>query len=256
MGRFAQTKEHRIRHSNCEGKLMRTIVHIYCSLDGRISGPFMGAAAAEGSRKAYGKIREEMNADAILYGTTTAKDFAGRSVVALANEPVAVPAGDFAGRGGASGSEYVVAIDAQGEVFWKDPVLRRPGRPDAQVIEIVTEKTPKNFLAYLREKGVAYIVAGEERMDFALATRKLQELFGISTLLVCGGGMADWSFLEAGCVDEVSVVVAPLVSGDPQLATTFDWMTGVNESRPIALQLAKAQPVAGGGVHLLYRVGA
>ena len=51
------------------------ICHILSSLDGKITGSFMGTTAAGSLGAEYGKYRTEMNADAWLYGTATTKEF-------------------------------------------------------------------------------------------------------------------------------------------------------------------------------------
>ena len=53
------------------------ICHILSALNGRISGPFMGTAAALPAAGAYGSLRAELESDAWLYGTTTTKEFTG-----------------------------------------------------------------------------------------------------------------------------------------------------------------------------------
>lgn len=233
---------------------MHTTVHIFSTIDGRIAGPFMGMDHVAAARNEYGAIREELEFDAVLYGATTARAFAGGHEPAADLDRV-VPGGDYLGDPiDRKSSSYAVAIDIYGEVFWPSPLFKRPGRPDATVIELVTSTTPRSFLAYLRSKRIPYIIAGESEFDCELALDKLESLFGISRMLICGGGAADWSFIERGCVDEVSLVVAPVVSGDPKLATSFDWMQGVNEGSPVPLDLMRVRTLSGGGVHLLYKV--
>ena len=51
------------------------ICHILSSLDGKINGPFMEAETTKAVGAEYRKMREEMEADAWLYGTTTVKEF-------------------------------------------------------------------------------------------------------------------------------------------------------------------------------------
>lgn len=53
------------------------ICHILSSLDGKITGPFMGTEAVGALGAEYGKYRTKMNADAWLYRTTTTKEFTG-----------------------------------------------------------------------------------------------------------------------------------------------------------------------------------
>lgn len=243
---------------------MKTIIHIFSSIDGRISGSFMGCDAAAGSRTAYARIRTDYAADAVLYGSVTALAFAGNP----APQPldgVVVPEGDFLEHAVcAPGEEYVIVLDPQGEIWWRDPVLRRAGRPDARVIEVVNSATPKSFLAYLRNVGVPYLIAGDTNLDCAVMAEKLDQLLGINTLLVCGGGKTDWALLQAGCVDEVSVVFAPVASGEAGVATIFDTMPLVRGAHrqnnkdhcnePIALSLQSVERVEGDGVHAVWSV--
>ena len=58
--------------------------------------------------------------------------------------------------------------------------------------------TPAAYRRYLKRKGVSYIQAGEDSLDCGIALEKLFRLFGICKLLVCGGGMIDWTFFKAG----------------------------------------------------------
>lgn len=51
------------------------ICHILSALDGKIVGPFMRTEVNRKVAREYGRIREKMNADAWLYGTTTTKEF-------------------------------------------------------------------------------------------------------------------------------------------------------------------------------------
>lgn len=169
---------------------MRTIIHIFSTIDGRISGPFMTSSAAAESRAAYARIREDYAPDAILYGSMTSRAFAGNPP-AQPMESARIPDGDFVEHAalGPDG-EYLVNLDPAGEVWWKEPVLRRAGRPDATVVEVVTGTTPREFLAYLRSAGVPYIVTGDDRIDCAEMLDKLERLLGVETLLVCGGDKA------------------------------------------------------------------
>lgn len=46
-----------------------------------------------------------------------------------------------------------------------------------------------------------------------MVMEKLYQLFHIEKLLICGGGTADWTFLQAGMVDELSLVLSPVTDG-------------------------------------------
>lgn len=222
----------------------------------------MGCDAAAESRSAYVRIRTDYAADAVLYGSVTALAFAGNPAPQTL-DGVVVPEGDFLEHATCKPSEeYVIALDPQGEIWWRDPVLRRAGRPDARVIEVVNSATPKSFLAYLRNVGVPYLIAGDTDLDCTVMTDKLERLLGIDTLLVCGGGKTDWALLQAGCVDEVSVVFAPVASGEAGVATIFDTMSLSRDAhrqnnkdrcnQPMVLSLQSVERVEGDGIHVVW----
>ena len=73
---------------------------------------------------------------------------------------------------------------------------------------------------------MSYIVAGKDRLDCQMAMEKLYRLFHIEKLLICGGGMVDWSFLRAGMVDELSLFLAPVSDGSQGTASLFSRMPG------------------------------
>jgi 2,5-diamino-6-(ribosylamino)-4(3H)-pyrimidinone 5'-phosphate reductase len=86
----------------------------------------------------------------------------------------------------------------------------------------------------LRDKGISYVVAGQESVDLARALEQLGEHFGIRTLLLEGGGHINGGFLEAGLVDEVSLLLVPGIDGRHGMPTVFD---GIHASRKHAVPL-------------------
>ena len=98
-----------------------------------------------------------------------------------------------------------------------------------------------------------FVLAGSRGLDLPLALRKLRELFGIERLLVCGGGKTDMSFLAAGVLDELSLVLSPTVSGEPETASVFDEMPR-SAGGSHAFSLERVERLAGDGLHLVYRV--
>ena len=225
------------------------ICHILSSLDGKINGPFMAAQATGMLSGAYGSIRREMNADAWLYGTTTVKEFLNFREPMLA-ESACVPEGDFVA--GDETKPYFVALDAKGELGWESGRFASKGRAEAHVIEILTEAAPLPYRAYLRKRGVSYILAGKTELDRQLAMEKLYRLFHIKMLLICGGGAADWTFLQAGLVDELSLVLSPVTDGSSGTASVFAQFPAQGAGQPVEFDLKTVQPLGGGGLHLRY----
>ena len=109
---------------------------------------------------------------------------------------------------------FAVSFDRRGRLGWRESRIRDedPGYDNAHIIEVLCEDAPEAYLAYLRSIGVSYVFAGREELDMALALRKLKERFGIEKLLLEGGSIINGAFARAGVVDELSLVVAPVLA--------------------------------------------
>ena len=226
------------------------ICHILSALDGKIAGDFMYTVANLKASEEYSRIRTEYEADAWLYGTTTTKEFTGFKKPVLENMRYDIPDGDYVAQ---SGCElYYVSVDVSGEIAWSSGVYKRAGRPDSHVIEILTEKTPKQYRAYLRNQGVSYILAGEDTLDCKIAVRKLKALFGIEKVLICGGGIVNWSFFNAGVVDELSLILSPVADGDTNTPTVFERMEQLGKSSPVVFHLKNVSQLQNDVVYLNY----
>lgn len=122
------------------------------------------------------------------------------------------------------------------------------------MIEVLTEQTPAAYHAYLRKCGVSYIIAGSEMLDSKAAAEKLYRLFGIDTLLICGGGTINWTFLQQGAVDELSLMIAPAADGSPDSVTVFEQSDFLPDNNPVEFQLKNVEQTKGSGIRLVYTV--
>lgn len=229
------------------------ICHMFTSLDGKIDGAFFGAPESGPGAAAYGRLRGVHDCRATLYGTTTMK---GSYSDGLAGElppaQVRYPKEDY--KADHDAGSYVVSIDPEGILGWEDGYIEKKGRPRAHVIEVLTEAVSEDYLAYLRERGLSYIFAGKERLDCGLLLRKLKEQFAIDRLMIAGGGIMNWSFLQEGLIDELSLVVAPVADGSATAASIFEQSDFLPGKRPVAFRLLGVEQLEGGTLWLRYAV--
>ena len=227
------------------------ICHILSSLNGKIAGPFMGTEANGTVAGEYGRLRREMKGDAWLYGTVTTKEFVGEKKPDY-SDISSVPEGDYVAADQAE--LYYVSLDTAGEIPWESGTYSAKGRPDAHVIEILTESTPKGYRDYLRSRKVSYILAGKKELDCRVAAEKLRQLFGIRKLLICGGGGVNWTFLQAGVADELSLVLSPAADGEPGFPSVFERMGYLPAGVTAEFSLKEINRLVGDGVQLVYKV--
>jgi riboflavin biosynthesis pyrimidine reductase len=102
------------------------------------------------------------------------------------------------------------------------------------LICVVSEKAPGDYLAMLQKKGISYVVSGKSGVDLTDAVSQLGSHFGIRTLLLEGGGHINGGFLQAGLVDELSLLILPAIDGRHDIPAVFD---GVDPSTKKAVPL-------------------
>ena len=116
----------------------------------------------------------------------------------------------------------------------------------AHVIEVLTEKASKPFIAYLKSVGISYIFAGKEDIDLTLALKKLKKHFGIQKLAVCGGSGINGSFYNENLYDQLDIIMSPIV-GENEGLTLFG---GAKEYR--LYKLEDVRKLEHGAVYLKY----
>ena len=97
------------------------------------------------------------------------------------------------------------------------------------------------------------LFGGRDTLDLARVLDKLGTTFGIKRLLLEGGGRINGSFLAAGLVDEVSLLVAPAVDGRIGEPALFDH-EDEGAAKRLALTLRSVEQMGGGLVWLRYDV--
>lgn len=222
------------------------ILHMVTTIDGKVTGTFLSSDIGIKLSEEYYRIHREYNADAYLCGRVTFEgSFTfGRRPKYIGGE---CDSGDFIyGRF----EKYAVAIDTHGRLGWEYNFIHDedPGYDNAHIIEVVTESTPKPFLNYLRKLNISYIICGEKEVNADILAEKLYSLFGIKKLMLEGGGKTDSLFLQSSLIDEISLVVAPVVDGGEGTDLFADKNGG-----SLAYSSAHTQELPYGGLYLVYK---
>ncbi len=227
-----------------------TICYLNISMEGHIDGDFGRLPEAKPATEEFRRRWLEMHADATIYGGVTMAMFAAGRVDALPKAKKTYPREDYAAP--CASGRYYVAISPDGGIAYSSPVIDVRGRGVHGVIHVLTEDISDDYLAYLQHQGISYIFCGKERLDPVLMMEKLYSRFGIRRAIISGGAYADWTLLSHGLIDEIKVMLVPVVDGDSVSHTLFKRMEG-EESAPVALSLVSAERVAGDGLMLTYK---
>ena len=203
------------------------ICHMMSTIDGRIDGE---ALRSLGDTEEYEITGELLEGDAWICGRTTMQQhFADEEpFVSKTNRPAGPQPVHVAQRA----ESYAISVDTTGKLKWSS------GDVDGDhIICIVSERAPDDYLSMLRDAGVSYIVAGSHEVDLATALEQLQQHFEIRRLLLEGGGHINGGFVEAGLLDEISLLIAPGIDARKGLPTVFDGRNAASEQKAVQLRL-------------------
>lgn len=222
------------------------ICHMVTSIDGKVTGDFLYSQKGTEVSETYYEINRRLKGDAFACGRITMESSFTNGfrpdLSAFENEDV--PNGDYIAM---KHNYYAVSFDTCGKIGWTDSKIHDadPGYDDCHIIEVLTEKAPREMLAYYRSIGVSYIFAGTDCIDVKLALNKLYSIFGIKKLLLEGGSIINGAFQREGLVDELSLVVAPIIADSNDKPLFMESV--VNE-----FNLISAETMADGSVWLRY----
>ncbi len=196
------------------------ICHMVTSIDGKATGDFLFRPACEGATDIYYRLNRERKADGFICGRVTMEESFTEGWYPDLNKYQAVQhslenkmdfiVDELCGF-------YAIAFDAHGKLGWKSNKIidpdGDPGYDGAQIIEVLSEDVDARYLGYLESMKIPYIFAGKNAIDVDMALFKLKNIIGCNTLLLEGGSVINGAFERAGAVDELSLVVAPVIAG-------------------------------------------
>lgn len=216
------------------------ICHMMTSIDGRIDCEMTGKLKGVDD---YYTTLNELDIPTTVSGRITAElelSLPGKFELA---DGAAYGTPGFSKKTDAAG--YEVIVDTNGTLLW----------PDAEGMEkpyliIMSEMVSTDYLEYLDNQNISWIVCGKEHIDLVEASRILAEEFNVERMGIVGGPTINTAFLDAGLLDEVSILIGLGIDGRAEYPSVFD---GLNNEHPIIpLKLKESKTFESGAVWIRY----
>ncbi|EFM10231.1 bifunctional deaminase-reductase domain protein [Paenibacillus curdlanolyticus YK9] len=94
---------------------------------------------------------------------------------------------------------------------------------DGRTIIVTTELgKDDDKIEQIRARGKDCIVCGHDKVDFAELFRRLESEFGITDLMVEGGGFLNWHVFDQDLADEIILMQLPIIIGGADNITLAD----------------------------------
>lgn len=224
------------------------ICHMMSSIDGHALTDGWDRPFKKSAGELYESLAKQFKFDAWICGRITMQEIAHGDDYpkGLARAPIH-RTHHFAKR---DAKIFAVSIDPHGKVAWKSSEAL-----GSHVVEVITEAVSDDYLAYLQSIGVSYIFGGKTEIDLKLVVAVLADELGLKRVVVEGGPTVSGSFVNAGLVDEISVLLLPVVDGRGEHPASFE-VRKESWTAPTYLSLTSAEVQEGGGVWLRYKTNA
>lgn len=226
------------------------ICHMMSSVDGRILGdrwtrPFDGTDF-DSAVQCYYDISNDMKADAIMFGRKTIQvDL----IQTTFDHQGKVPAQNFETYLAPRSSKRIcLVMDTQGKIRFTESQIM-----GEDVMLILGHHVSEAYLEHLRQLNISYLFVGENSHDLNALLSKLSEL-GFQKIIIEGGGILNASFLKAGFIDELSLLIYPGIDGLSGTQAVFEDLA--KEGFPAkgqSLELLAVEQKAHGVVWLRYK---
>lgn len=218
------------------------ICYLAVSLDGRLDG-------FEPDLERYYGIASRFGEDAVLSGSETAV-VAIERYAGSANEPDEGPAPARAPPG--DPRPLMAIVDGRGRVLrWS--VFQEAGYW-SRFVALGPRGVPESHRAYLASRNVELLECGDDRVDLALALLRLSDEYGVRRVRVDAGGRLNGALLRAGLVDEVHLLVCPVLSGGSSPRSSFVADDLAPGEEGVRLERTGVEAFDDGTVLLSYRV--
>lgn len=228
------------------------ICHMMSSVDGRIVGngwtrPYDGTDY-ETVIGCYFDISNDMGADAEWLGRKTVQTDLVPDTFDHGDSPKANHFDTFFGT--RETARMCIVMDPNGKIRYSSDRIM-----DENIIVILGESVSQSYLEHLRELGISYLFAGKDGNDLNRALKTLGT-FGIKKIMLQGGGIINGSFLNAGLIDELSLLIYPGIDGLAGIPGVFEYFSdnGERPAKDQSLELLSMKMLQYGVAWLRYRI--
>lgn len=207
------------------------------SLDGRID---CGMTVKINGGEEYYQTLNDLHTDGNVSGRVTAETELAKGIYVINNYEPHEKEDYYLDH---KADYYDIIIDTKGTLLWDK---------DEDIIVITSEKVSNEYLDYLKNQHISYIVTGKDKIDLNKASELLYEHFNIKRMAIVGGGNINGAYLANNLLDEISIVLGPGIDGRKNMTSLFD---GLNKDKePTKLNLIDFNKYDNGVLYLRYKL--
>lgn len=217
---------------------MYIICHMVSSIDGRIDCPMVEQISGN---EYYDVLKSYGDISCINGGKTVNHYYVKEHFVPQNSEPIGCENVFFANQS----DKFFICVDNKASLKYESHKLE-----NKYILCILSEDASKEYLLFLQKKKISYICTGKQRPDLKKAVEILDKTMNIQKAVLLGGGKTNGAFLQAGLIDEISLLIGAGVDARINQPALFD---GLNEDFPVSeFKLKSCEALDCGTAKLVY----
>ena len=190
--------------------LPHVILYNAVSLDGQITG-------FNADVELYYELASKWDIDAVLMGSNTV-------LTGFEAEPGEIREEDLESlvnreKDPEDSRPFLVIPDSKGQIRIWNELFKMPYLRD--IIVLCSKSTPEEYMDFLNERNIEYLIAGEKQVDLKDAMKRLNSEYGINSIRVDSGGILNGVLLNEGLADEIHVLIHPELVGSVNKSSIF-----------------------------------
>ena len=116
------------------------------------------------------------------------------------------------------------------------------------IIIFISEKTPKDYIQYLKERDYNFHIVGRKSIDLKKSLEMLSKKYNVETILTDTGKILGNLLINQGFVREISLLVHPVIVGK----NSYNIFESIHKN--INLKLTKYENMDGDFIWLIYKI--
>ena len=146
---------------------------------------------------------------------------------------------------------WLVLVDGRGRGRSGYKGTETPGN---HILHVVSSSVPADYLGFLRDQQIPYLIGGQEHADLSGALSKMRAKLGLRAVCLLGGGTLNGAMVREHLVDEIHLIVMPALFGGRKTPTLVDCDDLTSETSLPFLELQSVEAAENGLLWLHYRV--
>lgn len=229
------------------------ICHMISSIDGRIV-PDRWTLPVDGVNRdslvnQYYDVEKTYDADGWIIGRATASEHFVNTTEPRKGTNNQFPREPYVAQN--LTERLAIFMDPHGKLQYERSDIEGDG-----IVAVLADNVADDYLQTLRDNGISYCFAGPDGRNIQQAVAVLGNTFRRRKLLLEGGGLINGAFLQAGVINEISLMIYPGIDGVSGIASSFDWVCATDNepARGQALSLLDVEKRDNGVLWLRYKI--